>query len=211
MDTLDYIKHKYSLDIKQVSPITVNGLTRYGLANLFAELGFTRGAEIGVQAGKYSKSLCDANPKMEFYGIDPWLEYEDLPIHGKQEDQDSGYEIAKARVPSNCTLIRKKSMDALVDFPDRYFDFVYVDGNHEFVHATMDIHYWLKKIRVGGIIAGHDYRRYYPNSFIHVYQVVNAYTEAYKIQPWFVTDYVGSETVRSFFWVKNEYPDSLRR
>lgn len=207
MGTLESIVSKYSLDISHAnpkSPIVVPGLSRNLMAILFAELGFMRGVEIGVQGGRFSKILCDANPQMEFYGIDPWLEYPELPIWGEQVGQDAGYEEAKARVPSNCTLIRKKSMDALSDFPDNYFDFVYVDGNHEFVSATMDIHYWLQKVRVDGIIAGHDYRPYYPRSFIHVFQVVNAFTDAYGISPWFITDY-NMEKVRSFFWVKAEF------
>jgi len=92
-------------------------------------------------------------------------------------------------------------MDAVGDFADEYFDFVYIDGNHIFNYVANDIYYWLKKIRVGGIIAGHDYRPYYPRSGIHVFQVVNAYTDAYGIKPWFITSYE-VEKVRSFFWVK---------
>ena len=203
-DALEYISDKFGLDLKQHSPITVPMLSRYGIASLFSELGYSRGAEIGVQAGKYSKVLCDANPTMEFYGIDPWLQYDELPIWGDQPSQDIGYEIAKSRVPVNCTLIRKKSMDAVRDFPDNYFDFVYIDGNHEFIAATEDIHHWLQKVKMGGIISGHDYRPYYPRSFIHVYQVVNAFTDAYDIKPWFVTDYA-VEKVRSFFWVKTDF------
>jgi len=199
--TLDYIVKKYDLTIGKGVPITIPMLSREKIALLFSELGFSRGVEIGVQAGKFSKVLCNANPTMEFYGIDPYLEYSDVGIPGEQIGQDQGYEIAKANFPTNGTLIRKKSMDAVNDFPDNYFDFVYVDGNHIFTYAVDDIHYWLKKIKVGGIIAGHDYRPYYPRSFIHVYQVVNAYTNAYGIRPWFVTDY-DAEKVRSFFWVK---------
>ena len=201
IDTLDYIVKKYNLYITRNVPITIEGLSRYGLADLFAELGFMRGVEIGVQSGKYSRILCKSNPSMEFYGIDPYLEYDDIAIKGPQYGQDEGYEIAKANYPANGTLIRKKSMDAVNDFEDDYFDFVYIDGNHIFNYVANDIYYWSKKVRVGGIIAGHDYRRYYPKSGIHVYHVVNGYTAAYNIKPWFLTDNA-TENVRSFFWIK---------
>lgn len=202
MDALNYIVEKHHLNLDQSMPITIPHLSRIGLADLFAELGFKRGVEIGVQNGRYSKVLCDANPGVEFYGIDPWEDYSEFAIRCDQEQYNAGYENAKALLPENCTLIRKKSMDAVHDFADGYFDFVYIDGNHEFYSVAQDIFWWLRKIRSGGIIAGHDYRRYYPKSFIHVYQVVNAYTEAYGIKPWFVTDYE-VEKVRSFFWVKS--------
>lgn len=201
MDTLERLVSKYSLTITRAMPITVPMFSRNELALFFQECEFSRGVEIGVQGAKYSQVLCKANPTMEFYGIDPYLEYEDIAIPGEQIGQDQGYEIAKSIFPSNGTLIRKKSMDAVNDFPDSYFDFVYIDGNHIFNYVANDIYYWSKKVRVGGILAGHDYRRYYPRSGIHVYQVVNAYTEAYNIRPWFVTD-SNVEHVRSFFWIK---------
>jgi hypothetical protein len=207
MDTLSYITNKFGLNLKQKSPIVVPGLSRISLASLFAELGFRRGVEIGVQTGKYSKVLCDANPEMEFYGIDPWEEYPDYSPHDDeegykigQEGEDRGYAEALARVPT-AKFIRKRSMDAIDMFEDSYFDFVYIDGNHRFIYATNDMR-WIEKVRVGGIISGHDYRRYYPRSNIHVYQLINAWTDAYGIHPWFVTDYE-TEKVRSWFWVKS--------
>lgn len=196
---LDY----YKLPAPTSVPVEVPD-SRIGLANLFHWLGFTRGVEIGVQAGKYSRVLGLAMPDAQLYGIDPWEEYDELPVRGLQEDQDRGFLIAQETVPANVTLIRKKSLEAVKDFPDGYFDFVYVDGNHEYVHAAMDIHYWLPKIRIGGILAGHDYRPYRPSSFNHVYHVVNSFTYAYRISPWFVTSYA-CEHVRSFFWVREDF------
>lgn len=193
---LKYIIDKYNLDTSIKSPITIPNFSRYDLANLFAELKFSKGVEVGVQNANYSKVLCDAIPTMEFYAIDPWPLYDGLPNLGYDNS------VQKLKSYEHCTVIRKKSMDAVQDFPDEYFDFVYVDGDHEFASATNDISEWIKKIRIGGIIAGHDYRPYYPKSFIHVYQVVNAFTNGYDIHPWFITDYV-AERVRSFFWVKS--------
>lgn len=199
--TLGYFAKKYNLNFKDPSPITIARMSRGTLAQDFAGLGFRKGVEIGVQGGKFTSKLGLLNPEAKIYGIDPWLEYPDVGIPGKQEDQDSGYELAKSKVPANCTLIRKKSMDALDDFADSSLDFVYIDGNHIFSYVANDIFEWTKKVRSGGIISGHDYRRYYPRSFIHVFQVVNAYTHAYGIAPWFLTDN-STENVRSWFWVK---------
>ena len=48
-------------------------------------------------------------------------------------------------------------MDAVKDFADRSLDFVYIDANHEPQFVEEDIREWSKKVKVGGIVSGHDY------------------------------------------------------
>jgi hypothetical protein len=204
MDTLDFIAQKYNLNLVQRSPITIPNFGRNDLASLFTELGFTKGVEIGVLIGNYSKILCEANPNLTLYSIDPWKSYEEYKDLTPQKAFDECYEHSKALLApfKNCQLIRKKSMDAIPDFNDESLDFVYIDGNHEFASETNDIFEWSKKIKIGGIIAGHDYRKYKERSFSHSYEVVNAYTNAYRIFTWFITDH-SKDRVRSWFWVKS--------
>lgn len=172
------------------------------MAELFTDLKFTTGAEIGVLFGRYSKILCEANPKLKLYSIDPWLVYKEYKDLTTQKDFDGMYERTKSDMaPFDCTVIRKKSMDAVGKFKDNSLDFVYIDGNHEFASEANDIHEWSKKVKVGGIIAGHDYRKYRYRSFSHSYEVVHAYTQAYAISPWFITD-AKKEQIRSWFWIK---------
>lgn len=42
-------------------------------------------------------------------------------------------------------------------FPDAYFDFVYVDGNHLYEFVRRDLELFLPKMRRDGILAGDDY------------------------------------------------------
>lgn len=128
--------------------------SRIDLAKYFAELGLTIGAEIGVDGGVYSAKLCEANPKLKLYCIDPW----DLNEGTSRERRIRKYAEAKERLkPYNAKLIRKFSMDAVKDFKDGSLDFVYIDGNHNFDYVMQDIIEWSKKVKKGGIIAGHDY------------------------------------------------------
>ena len=92
-------------------------------------------------------------------------------------------------------------MDAVKDFEDGSLDFVYIDGNHDFKNVANDIVEWQKKVRVGGIVAGHDYRRHKPHLTYqcHVVDVVNAYTYAFGINPWFVLQ---GDKSPSWFWVQ---------
>jgi len=100
-------------------------------------------------------------------------------------------------------------MDAVKDFKNESIDFVYIDGNHGFKFVTEDICEWSKKVRKGGVIAGHDYI-YSADTRIHhqdVKHVVDAYTRACRLR-WYV---LGSEDKlpgekrdrsRSWFWIK---------
>jgi len=49
------------------------------------------------------------------------------------------------------------SVEASEKFPDEYFDFVYIDGDHSFIGVCADLAAWQNKVKKGGFIAGHDY------------------------------------------------------
>jgi hypothetical protein len=132
--------------------------SREELATLFKGVG----AEIGVERGIFSeKILLSAQELKKIYLIDPWTAYRGYTDHTRQEKLDRFYEETKSRLipyhPDRYEIIRKFSMDALEDFSDESLDFVYIDANHSYEHAVRDITEWAKKVKVGGIIAGHDY------------------------------------------------------
>lgn len=105
-------------------------------------------------------------------------------------------------------------MEAAQDFADRSLDFVYIDGNHQFQYVAWDIAEWSKKVKVGGIISGHDYIYTNPRTkagICHVIYVVNAYTQAYKIDNWYllgrykVQKGEKRDRFRSWMWVNKPF------
>ncbi len=158
MNTYDYIINKFDLDIK--SPVRLV-FKRYDLAGLFHELGFKRGAEIGVYKGEYSEVLCMRNPDLKLYSIDPWTVYKSKeiePFADNQEKLTEFYKEAKKRLaPYNCEIIKKTSMEAIRDFRPNSLDFVYIDANHDYKHLSNDLAGWARRVRRGGIVSGHDY------------------------------------------------------
>ena len=54
-------------------------------------------------------------------------------------------------------IIRKSSKGAIKQFPNRSLDFVYIDADHSYKECKWDISHWMKKVRVGGILSGHNY------------------------------------------------------
>lgn len=175
---------------------------RNDLAKLFFERGYTIGAEIGVWKGWYSSVLIRENPNLLLYCIDPWLPYAEQPSRIKNER--CFRETEKRLMPHNVKIIRKTSAVALNDFPDRSLDFVYIDGAHDYENVRHDINEWSKKVRIGGIVAGHDYF-YYTNPAGLEFGIVRAVDEYVKEnnQQLMVTK---EEFAPSYYWV-NQLPN----
>ena len=164
-------------------------MTRNDLPEYFKSLGFKVGAEIGVYRGWFTKRLCDAGLKV--YGIDPWGFYEG---HSRRQPH---YEEAKKTLKpyidnGQCELIRKSSMEAVKDFTDGSLDFVYIDADHRFKYVAEDLYEWTWRVKVGGIVSGHDYTD-------HVKAVVDAYKIAFGVEGIILTD---EDKFKSWFWIK---------
>jgi len=196
----NYIIEHYNLDINVRQPVFIPGMTREGLADLFHVLGYEKGAEIGVERGKFGEVLCKSIPFATIYGIDPWRAYKGYREHVTQAKLDRFFdETVERMAPYNYKIIRGFSMDAVKLFDDGSLDFVYIDGNHDFQNVANDIVEWSKKVRPGGIVSGHDFKRMRGSYICHVKDVVQAYAYAYGIRPWFVAT---GEKSPSWFWVK---------
>ncbi len=66
----------------------------------------------------------------------------------------------------NIIKVRKSSVEAAKEFEDRSLDAVYVDAEHDPISVRSDINAWKNKIKVGGILCGHDF--YLP----HIYTIL---------------------------------------
>lgn len=209
--TLEYIARKYNLNLNQNLPIEIPNTGRDTLPLWFRDLDFKIGAEIGVQTGAYSEKLCELNPGVKLFCIDPWQEYKGYREYVKQKKINLYFEEAKSRLASyDATLIQAFSSDAVTQFEDNSLDFVYIDGNHSYTYVLQDIELWNKKIRNDGIIAGHDYIKRAPPSTHNVIGAVKDYTKNNNINPWFLLGREAKNTgeirdqCRSWFWVKGK-------
>lgn len=63
--------------------------------------------------------------------------------------------IAKINYPKN--LFRRDTFDAVSYFEDASISFLFIDTAHEYEHVIKEIDAWYPKVKLGGIIAGHDY------------------------------------------------------
>lgn len=174
----------------------VRGFTRADLARLFAEQGYTKGAEIGVADGRNSLTLCQANPRLHLLCVDPWRPYTGNRRGGPTDQHERNLALARERLaPYTVTLMRGMSTDIVDDVGIGSLDFCYVDGNHAFEFVLADLDAWHARVRSGGVVAGHDF---YAFNGAGVVEAVEQFTAAHGITDWHLTD----EREPSFWWVK---------
>jgi predicted O-methyltransferase YrrM len=208
IDVLEFLGSvKNRKDLGLMEPVNLNqkkmpirlAMTRKHLARFFREMGYRRIVEIGVSRGIYSGYLTRQNPEAIVWSIDPWViddEYQERGVN--QQMMEELYREAQQRLAgTNATIIRARSLDAVQEFEPESIDAVYIDGDHHLYQVIADIYHWEKRVRPGGIVAGHDFARY-PSGNCHVKDAVLAWTRNYRIHPWFVCQWRNS----SWFWVK---------
>lgn len=140
---------------------------RTELAKYFAELGFKKGAEVGVAKAYYSKVLLDNIPNLELLCIDSWH---------RRKSRYGNRPIAKKvlSVYPGAKIMQGHSMEIVKEVPDESLDFVFIDADHSYECVKEDICEWAKKVKIGGIVSGHDYF-YKPHRSVEVLRAVDEY------------------------------------
>ncbi len=189
METLTYLIDKYKFDASQPSPIKLPMSRETDIPQMFLDLGFTVGAEIGVYRGGYSETLLKAIPGLKLTGIDLWDLYPGYRDYSRDDIRDAQTEARERTEEYGCELIKGWSHEVTKQFPDESLDFVYIDGNHAFEYTVQDISLWSKKVKKGGVVYGHDFEdwsRNWRRFDMGVIPAVTGWCNAYQIAPWFV-------------------------
>ena len=188
-ETLEYIfeKHKPTKDRKL--PWVITDIDRNSIPKTLGELGFKVGAEVGVAQGNHAKTLCTYIPGVKLYCIDCWERYKG---YREYTNRIKGYykEAQERLAPFDCVFMKMFSMEAVEKFERGSLDFVYIDAAHDFLHIAQDIYKWSPKVRHGGVVFGHDYKRRRgardkSRYIVNVRGVVQTFMYEHDIDPWF--------------------------
>lgn len=145
--------------------------SREDLVKYFKPSGI--GLELGVFEGEYAKAILDACPDLILYLLDCWQEQ---PEHIYTDQLNSSNTIQAERISKTIKntindyhrvrLIKGFFNEFCDFFPDNFFDFIYVDGNHSYEFVKKDLKNWYPKVKKGGLFSGHDYVQgfYGPNN-----------------------------------------------
>lgn len=128
-------------------------------------MGLTgRAVEVGVKEGEFSEHILSYWKGTELVSVDPWREFApDAYIDVANVEQLQHEEFYQttvdrlSRFGERSTIMRTTSAEAAEHFDDRSLDFVYLDARHDYTSVLEDLDSWFPKVRLGGIIAGHDY------------------------------------------------------
>ena len=136
--------------------------TRLDLGQYLCEKGLVGdGVEIGVLFAEYSECILATWPG-QLHLVDPWIQ-QPAKIYKdgcNSVDFDEAIEVARNRLQAygdRAKFWRMFSIDAASHFKDESLSFAYIDGNHSYKYAKLDIETWWKKVVKGGILGGHDY------------------------------------------------------
>lgn len=103
------------------------------------------GVEVGVRFGVFSRDLMESSSLTKLIGIDY-----DLHKDAIQTDKDyAKYQLMCGRSPDCASL-----------FTDNSLCLVYLDNDHHYAHVKAELPVWYEKVKVGGILSGHDFMEY---------------------------------------------------
>jgi Methyltransferase domain len=122
------------------------------------------GAELGVYKGRFTRVILDVVAPERLHLVDLWYltgERWDW-AYGNQSTIDALTRIlrkyAAELISGRAILHVGDDLEVLRTFPDRYFDWVYLDTSHNYGHSVEELQILDLKVKVGGVIAGDDWQ-----------------------------------------------------
>ncbi|WP_420422142.1 class I SAM-dependent methyltransferase [Simkania sp.] len=148
-------------------------------------------AEIGVWQGRSSYFFAEFFPEAHLYLIDPWKFSKQYLEKGlgpalSQKDFDWALQNVQRLFQNNpqVSILQKTSHEAL-DLVPSDLDLVFIDGDHSYEAVKHDILNWKKKVRPGGILAGHDYSSDFPSVVQAVHDCLKDQFQLAEDNVWF--------------------------
>ena len=204
---MEYRNQKLIEYVENSIKTTINEKREVFFPKLINFMNLKNGVEIGVDKGNFSKCLVEGTTIEKFWSIDPWIDdfgSEHRPGYFDKSGNvryDQAHSVLKPYIDSGrLSMLRFNSVDAASMVPDN-LDFVYIDGDHSLEGIFYDLYTWVPKVRVGGIVAGHDYKNgpnsgmkdYFGNQLNYeVKTVVDFYCQKYGYKCFKVCPHVSS-------------------
>lgn len=141
--------------------------------------------EVGVNVGVHAEVMYALLRPDVLYLIDPW--------YGGQRPIVND----KFKYKSNVMLMQEYSESAAKKFEVEFADLIYIDANHVYKDVKLDLNCWYPKLKIGGMLCGHDANRE------EVYEALEEFSKQEEL------DLNLSDNSRNFWFIK-EIPKYAR-
>ena len=129
-------------------------------------------AELGVDHGEFSEEILEQARPAVLHLVDAWH----TPRYSTDLMREVESKFSEQIGSGKIVMHRGISTDVLQTFDDAFFDWVYIDTSHDYQTTVNELKWCQRKVKPGGIIAGHDYVTGNWNNFLR-YGVVEAVNE----------------------------------
>ena len=140
---------------------------------LINEMNLKIGVEIGVDKAGFSKQILEETKIEKYVCIDTWQDNFGSDYKPEYYNKDGNVRFNEARETlrpflgnfekpwedsGRAIMLRMTSLIAATKIIDNSLDFCYIDGDHSLEGIYDDIKAWIPKVKLGGIISGHDFK-----------------------------------------------------
>jgi cephalosporin hydroxylase len=112
-------------------------------------------AECGIANGRsgimLAEMLSDLGKNFTLYLIDNFV------YGGRHQRNDIIAHMVNSGMGNRIKLLEMSSLDASCEFPDNYFNLVFIDSSHKYQQTKAETRSWFYKVVHEGILSGHDY------------------------------------------------------
>jgi predicted O-methyltransferase YrrM len=142
---------------------------RQGLVDLCNSVKYYLGdnglqlVEVGSYCGESGGIIASTFPNSILNCVDPWEKYTEEGSTYDLNEQELILKEAERIFDSTTGTfpnVRKNKMPSIKyaeSLESNSIDFIYIDGNHQYSSVIEDLTMWHEKVKVGGVIAGHDF------------------------------------------------------
>lgn len=147
------------------------------LASFMQQQNYRTFVEVGCKEGRTTGHILKTIPDSRVIAIDPWITQEASADATKETYKDWDFAKIESEFWTNvgehkdrCRMLRATSeqaargecMEGLANFLIEDADLVFIDALHDYKHVKQDIGLWWPKVRIGGILALHDFNHKWP-------------------------------------------------
>lgn len=145
------------------------------LASFMLEQGYKTFVEVGCKEGRTTGHILKTVPDSHVIAIDPWITQEANGDPTRETYKDWDFAKIEKEFWENvgdnrrrCAFFQCKSHEAadkvfiVCAKPVEQADIVFIDALHDYESVKQDIALWWPRVRVGGMLTGHDFNHQWP-------------------------------------------------